>query len=67
MTQEHCVKLLRPTLAEHPARQGDRYIRPSDPHTGSRDDVEHEQSVLQDEDDDEKDRILPWQRELLNL
>ena len=49
MTQEHCVKLLRPTLTEHPAKQGDMYISPSDPQTGSRDEVEHEQAALQGE------------------
>ena len=30
----------------HPARQGDKYMRPSEPHTGSRDEVEQEQSML---------------------
>ena len=36
-------------MAEHPAKQGDMYISPSDPQTGSRDEVEHEQAALQEE------------------
>ena len=45
-TQPQSVKLLRPRLDLQPALQGERYIRLSEPHTGSIEDLEQEQAAL---------------------
>jgi len=50
--QAQAVKLFPLKLFEQPARQGERYIKESEPHTGSNLEVEHEQSALQEETKD---------------
>ena len=52
-THPHSVKLLRPRLDLQPARQGERYIRLSDPQTGSMEEEEQEQAELHSEEEPE--------------
>jgi len=53
--QAQSVKLFGERELEHPAKQGERYIKPSDPHTGSYAASGQEHAALHDEEKGEEE------------